>query len=304
VVGERRRDAYLLKQWIASIETIHCTDRKRGSTIIDRHRDGTRLPRKIHKKGSMSRMLATKTLALAMSLGIVTAGAAYSQGRGGPPQPPKTAKAAALYDLTGYWVSVVTEDWRFRMVTPLKGDYTGVMLNEQGRKLADAWDPAKDEAAGEQCKSYGAPNLMQVPGRLHITWQDDQTLKIEADAGQQNRVLHFAAADDQASNWQGFSKAVWEMVPVGRGVTPVGSLKVVTTHLKPGYLRKNGVPYSANATLTEYFDRVNEPNGDAYLVVTTTVEDQAYLAQPFLTASHFRKQLDAKGWNPTSCSAR
>ena len=94
------------------------------------------------------------------------------------------------------------------------------------------------------------------------------------------------------------------MVPAGRGTAPVGSLKVVTTHLKPGYLRKNGVPYSANATLTEYFDRVNEPNGDAYLVITTTVEDPVYLAQPFLTASHFRKQPDAKGWNPAPCSAR
>jgi hypothetical protein len=190
------------------------------------------------------------------------------------------------------------------MVTPLKGDYTGVSLNAAGRKIADAWEPAKDEAAGEQCKSYGAPNVMRVPGRLHITWQDERTLKIEADAGQQTRVLHFADADDTLSSWQGFSKAAWEMVPVGRGVTPVGSLKVVTTHLKPGYLRKNGVPYSANAMLTEYFDRVTEPNGDAYLVLTTTVEDPAYLAQPFLTASHFRKQPDARGWNPTPCSAR
>ena len=246
-------------------------------------------------------------LALLASLGLIVAAGVYGQGRGGrggPPEPPKTAKAGALYDVTGYWVSVITEDLRFRMVTPLKGDYTGVVLNEQGRKLADAWDPAKDEAAGEQCRSYGAPTLMRVPGRLHITWQDDQTLKIEADAGQQTRVLHFASADDPAASWQGFSKALWEMVPVGRGVTPVGSLRVVTTHLKPGYLRKNGVPYSANATLTEYFDRVNEPNGDAYLVVTTTVEDPVYLAQPFLTASHFRKQPDAKGWNSTPCSAR
>jgi hypothetical protein len=246
-------------------------------------------------------------LALAASLGFIGAAGAYGQGRagrGGPPAPPKTAKAAALYDITGYWVSVVTEDWRFRMVTPVKGDYTGVTLNEQGRKLADAWDPANDEAAGEQCRSYGAPNLMRVPGRLHITWQDDQTLTVEADAGRQTRVLHFASADDAGSNWQGYSKALWEMVPVGRGVTPVGSLKVVTTHLKPGYLRKNGVPYSANTTLTEYFDRVNEPNGDAYLSVTTTVEDPVYLAQPFLTASHFRKQPDAKGWNSTPCSAR
>jgi hypothetical protein len=246
-------------------------------------------------------------LALAASLGFIGAAGAYGQGRagrGGPPAPPKTAKAAALYDITGYWVSVVTEDWRFRMVTPVKGDYTGVTLNEQGRKLADAWDPANDEAAGEQCRSYGAPNLMRVPGRLHITWQDDQTLTVEADAGRQTRVLHFASADDAGSSWQGYSKALWEMVPAGRGVTPVGSLKVVTTHLKPGYLRKNGVPYSANTTLTEYFDRVNEPNGDAYLSVTTTVEDPVYLAQPFLTASHFRKQPDAKGWNSTPCSAR
>ena len=134
-------------------------------------------------------------LALAASLAIVSATGVQGQGRGGrggPPEPPKTARAGALYDITRYWVSAVTEDWRFRMVTPPKGDYTGVALNEAGRKFADAWDPAKDEAAGEQCKSYGAPNLMRVPGRLHITWQDDQTLKIESDAGQQTRVLHFA----------------------------------------------------------------------------------------------------------------
>jgi hypothetical protein len=244
--------------------------------------------------------------ALIATLGAL-AGSASGQGRGrgGAPEPPRTPKAGALYDITGYWVSVVTEDWRFRMVTPPKGDYTGVALNEQGRKIADAWDPAKDEAAGEQCKSYGAPTLMRVPGRLHITWQDDQTLKFESDSGQQTRLLYFSpGANEQGGGWQGFSRALWEMVPVGRGVAPVGSLKVVTMHLKPGYLRKNGVPYSANTTLTEYFDRVNEPNGDAYLVLTTTVEDPVYLAQPFLTASHYRKQPDATGWNPTACSAR
>lgn len=249
--------------------------------------------------------------AIVVNLGLVVGGiSGQGRGRGGIPEAPRTAKAAALYDITGYWVSIVTEDWRFRMVTPPKGDYTGVMLNEQGRKLADSWDPARDEAAGEQCKSYGAPALMRVPGRLHITWQDEQTLKIESDSGRQTRLLYFSSgasdpgANDKGGSWQGSSRAVWEMVPVGRGITPVGSLKVVTTHLKPGYLRKNGVPYSANTTLTEYFDRVNEPNADAYLVVTTTVEDPVYLAQPFLTASHYRRQPDATGWNPTPCSAR
>ena len=229
--------------------------------------------------------------------------AAYGQppGRGGPPPTPK---AAALYDLTGYWVSVVTEDWRHRMVTPPKGDYTGIVLNPAGRKIADAWDPAKDEAAGEQCKSYGAPGIMRVPGRLHITWADDQTLKIEADNGQQTRILHFDSTESKGGDWQGFSKANWELIPAGRGAPPAGSLKVVTTRLRPGYLRKNGIPYSASATLTEYLDRVDEPDGVAYLVVTTTVEDSAYLALPYLTASHYRKEADGSKWKPRACAAK
>jgi hypothetical protein len=247
---------------------------------------------------------------LSFSIGVtlLLIGNTYAQGpgagRGGAPPAPRTAKAASLFDITGYWVSVVTEDWRYRMVTPPKGDYAGVALNPEGRKIADAWDPAKDEAAGEQCRSYGAPNIMQVPGRIHIAWQDDQTLKIETDAGTQARLFYFGAAPGQGGGWQGVSKASWDLVAGGRGQPPVGSLKVITTNLKPGYLRKNGVPYSVNAVLTEYFDRVNESNGDAYLVVTTTVEDPVYLTQPLLTASHYRKQADASGWKPTPCSAR
>ena len=221
-----------------------------------------------------------------------------------PPRTPRTGRVAALYDLTGYWIAVVTEDWRYRMIAPRKGDYTGIVLNAQGRKVADAWDPAKDEAAGDPCKSYGAPSLMRVPGRIHITWQGDQTLKIESDAGQQVRLLHFDASETPGGPWQGVSRAFWELAPAGRGVQPVGSLKVLTNHLQPGYLRKNGVPYSANTVLTEYFDRVSEPNGDAYLLITSTVEDPVYLAQPFLTSSHYRKVADGSGWKPTACSAR
>src|SRR5262245_62250989 len=92
-------------------------------------------------------------------------------------------RGAAPTDLTGYWVSVVTEDYRWRMVTPLKGDAASVPINDAARKIVDAWDPAKDEAASLQCKSYGAPAIMRVPGRLHITWQDDNTLKIDTDSG-------------------------------------------------------------------------------------------------------------------------
>jgi hypothetical protein len=237
-------------------------------------------------------------------------------GRGGAPQPLQTAKAAAPVDLTGYWVSVVTGDWRFRMMTPLKGDYTSMPMNGEARKIADSWDPAKDEAAGEQCKSYGAPALMRVPGRLHITWQDDQTLKLEMDSGTQTRLFAFGPPQSQGGDWQGVSKASWEYLPaqivstdgartsIGVPDRRAGSLKVITTNFKPGYLRKNGMPYSANAILTEYFDRVTEPNGDSYIVVTSTVEDPTYLNQPFMLSTHFKKQADASGWNPTPCAAK
>jgi hypothetical protein len=208
--------------------------------------------------------------------------------------------------MTGYWVSVVTEDWKFRMVTPPKGNYSGVPLNAEGRKLAETWDPAKDEAAGNQCRSYGAAGLMRVPGRLHITWDNDTTMKIETDAGTQTRLFHFGAreAQTEASSLQGFSVAEWEVATTGRGQPKAGNLKAVTSHLLPGYLRKNGVPYSANTVLTEYYDRISAPNGDEWLVVSTEVKDPQYLSSTFITSTHFKKQADAKGWMPEACSAK
>jgi hypothetical protein len=236
---------------------------------------------------------------------VALAGATpFAQGRGRGQAPP-TPKAAAPFDLTGYWTAVVTRDWRFRMVVPPKGDYAGVPLNPAARKIADAWDPARDEAAGEQCRSYGAANIMRVPGRLHITWQDDQTLKIEIDAGMQTRVLAFTTPQPAAAGWQGTSLAQWEVLPGFRGQAPLtGSLKVVTTRLRPGYLRKNGVPYSAKTTMTEYFDRITQPNGDTHLIVTTTIEDPEYLTQPYLYSTTFKRQADAGGWAPRPCTSR
>ena len=83
-----------------------------------------------------------------------------------------------------------------------------------------------------------------------------------------------------------------------------GSLKVTTTNLKAGFLRKNGVPYSDNTDLVEYYDLVKERNGDQLLVVTIVVTDPMYLREPFIISSHFKKMPDDKGWNPTACSAR
>jgi hypothetical protein len=135
---------------------------------------------------------------------------------------PATPKAAAPIDITGYWVSIVTEDWRYRMMTPAKGDFPSIPLNPEGVKAANEWDPAKDEAAGNQCKSYGAGNIMRVPGRLHITWQDDNTLKVEMDNGEQTRLLHFGAVPSGDPTWQGDSLAQWEFAggrANGRGET-------------------------------------------------------------------------------------
>ena len=242
---------------------------------------------------------------------------------------PGTPRAISPIDLTGNWVSIVTEDWRFRMVTPPKGDYASVPLNGAARAVADKWDPAADEAAGNACKSYGAGNIMRTPGRLHISWQDDTTLKIETDAGQQTRLLHFSGTPGGDPSWQGYSQATWEVAggnPFGgggggrgggggggggrgaaAGPPPAprgGSLKVVTTRLKEGYLRKNGVPYSENATVTEYFDRHSESNGDEWFTVTTIVDDPKYLAQSFITSTHFKKEPDASKWYPAPCKAK
>lgn len=228
-------------------------------------------------------------------------------GRGGRGGAPADAKTAAPIDLSGYWVSIVTEDWRYRMVTPAPGDFQGVPMTPAAIKLADTWDPAKDEAAGEQCKSYGAPAILRVPERLHIDWQDNNTLKMETDAGKQTRVFHFGnwKAPEGAATLQGDSVAEWEIQREGgRGRATGGTLKVTTTRLKAGYLRKNGVPYSDNTNLVEYYDMVHERNGDQLMVVTIVVTDPMYLREPFIISSHFKKQADNSGWKPTECSSR
>jgi hypothetical protein len=249
----------------------------------------------------------------AVSSAVVLAlSAAVAAQRGGPPQPPPTPRAQAAFDITGYWVSLVNEDWRYRIVTPPKGDTAGVPLNNAGRQAAAAWDPAADEAAGESCRAYGAGGLMRQPGRLHITWAGDDTLTIETDAGTQTRTIAFRGPRGAGGGWQGVSVASWdrgESVMTRGGFFPGaaasgGSLKVVTTGMKPGYLRKNGVPYSADAVMTEYFDRFDLPDGEALLVVSTEVVDPTYLVTPFWTSTHFKKQRDASGWNPRPCSVR
>jgi hypothetical protein len=242
---------------------------------------------------------------LVVSCALTASLQAQRGGRGGGAG--VSPRAAAPVDLSGYWVSVVTEDWRYRMVTPKKGDHPSVPLNAEGVRAADAWDPARDEAAGEQCRAYGAAGVMRAPGRIHISWQDDNTLKVETEAGTQTRLLRFGGtpAAEAQPGWQGSSAAGWEFAGGRRGRGQGGDLKVITTQMRPGYLQKNGVPYSANAVLTEYFARTVEPNGDSWLVLTAIVEDPQYLTGRFVRSTHYKRLADNNStWTPEACSAR
>jgi hypothetical protein len=234
-------------------------------------------------------------LCLLISASALEAQRGGGRGRGGGPA--LSPRQAAPIDVTGYWVSPIIEDWKYRMVTPTKGVFDALPLNAEGRKVGMSWDPAKDEAAGEQCRGYGAGAIMRLPGRLHITWQDDTTLKVETDTGTQTRILHFGDAPAPAeATWQGHSIAQWNAA--------ARNLKVVTTHLRPGYIRKNGAPYSDKTSVTEYWDMNVLPNGDRWLTVISKVEDPQYFTRAYTTSSDFKKLVDATGWNPTPCSTK
>ncbi len=270
-------------------------------------------------------------------------GSVYAQGQAPQAaQAQPSPRAVAPFDPTGYWAAVITEDWTYRMMTPPKGDYASVPLNANGKAAADQWDQAKDIAAGEQCRAFGAAGIIRMPTRLHITWQDDRTLKLEFDSGTQTRLLPFdkPAQPPAQATWQGSSVASWETVQEGEGIMRVGggaggnaaglggaggfggggaggaggfgastpsgaglsgSLRAVTTNMRPGYLRRNGVPYSGNTVLTEFFDRTDETNGDVWLVVTSIITDPQYLTEPFILTTHFKRESDGSKFSPRPC---
>ena len=228
---------------------------------------------------------------------------------------PANAKESAVIDITGYWVALVNEDWRWRMITPAKGDYESLPINAEGKRVADTWDPAKDQAEGNECKAYGAGNIIRMPERLHITWADGNTLQMETDAGMQKRLFHFDGSKWEGGEpqWQGDSVAKWEkgvQYPGEGGATyggpkpgKGGDLQVITTHMRPGYLRKNGVPYSENAVLTEYYNVFypHGPQGTGYLILTSIVDDPKYLTQPFIISGQFEREPDGSKWDPEPC---
>jgi hypothetical protein len=213
-----------------------------------------------------------------------------------------TARAMAPVDLTGYWVSVITEDWAWRMQTPPRGDYASVPLNDNGARVADEWDPASDGS----CLAFGAAALLRMPVRVRISWQDDDTLEIETDNGEQVRLLRFdSAAPSGPPSLQGYSRAAWQVADsvtasTDRSSAPWGTLRVVTTNMQAAWLRPNGVPYSEDAVLTEYFDAFDDGD-DRWFTVTTMVDDPAYLTETFVISSNFKREADGSKWHPSPC---
>src|SRR5688500_1741657 len=199
--------------------------RQRGPRDAGHQREGRRTARgrAARRPGASSQVnivSAHTRVALIVLLVGAMCGVDGRAQRGGPPAAARSPQQAAPVDLTGYWVSLVTEDWRYRIVTPPQGDYTSVPLNAAGRKGADAWDPARHAAAGDQCHGFGVAGVRRLPGRLHITWQDDRPLRVEADAGTQVRTLVFGApAAAGPADWQGSSRATWDRPegPMGGG---------------------------------------------------------------------------------------
>src|SRR5688500_1672187 len=240
---------------------------------------------------------------------------APGQGRGAPPAPgagrgaAASARAAAPVDLTGYWVSIVTEDWIERMApdSPPSG------VGRGGRGQFDGGGPAPAAPAsappGEPCRAYGAAGSLRVPGRLNITWADDNTLKIDMDAGKQTRLLHFGAAPAPPQRTlQGHSVATWNTGarggggrggPGGGGGAPPawGSLQVVTTNMTSGYLLSSRAPYSETAVLTEHFTRHSD-FGQEYFTVTAIVADGPTTR---ISSSTFKKEPNGSKFSPTGC---
>ncbi len=230
-------------------------------------------------------------------------------------KPPPTAREQAPFDPTGYWVSLITQNWQYRMVVPGPGEYADIPMNPQARKAADAWRAAAATAADQQCEAYGAAVIMRNPERLHISWQDDETLRVQIDEGMQTRLLHFkpaSSATPQAPSLQGYSTAHWIVdstvntfgapVRTDTGQQHYGSLRVDTNDMLPGLLRKNGVPYGADTQMSEYWDLRALSSTQQWITVSTKVEDPQYLFQPYVYDSIFQKEPDGSRWDPSPCS--
>lgn len=251
--------------------------------------------------------------ALALAIPALVLAQPPQGGRGGAP----AAQAAAPVDLTGYWVSIVTEDWIERMSpeSPPSGAVGAGRGGGRGGGGRGGGRGGTPITSSDPCVAYAAGGSMRVPTRLNITWVDGNTLKIDMDAGSQTRTLHFNPTQPPPTDrsLQGYSVATWDTGGGrgrggggrgGRGGAPAGptwgSLNVVTTNMTAGYLLTSRAYYSENAVLTEHFTR-HADFGEEYFTVTAIVTDGG---QQGITSSTFKKEPDGSKFNPRGCELR
>jgi hypothetical protein len=283
-----------------------------------------------HTKADNVKRNTTRSIrfgSIALCALALAAPAASAQAPGGQ-QGPANAKQAAQFDITGQWVAVVSEDWVYRMVVAPKGDRGSIPINDAAKQVAEQWTPSEGALS---CKAYGAIGVMRMPTRMRIAWQDENTLKMDFDAGQQTRLLRFNSGlppigystSEPPSTFRapnvaiepslsGYSVAAWHKQRQSRGLgfggpptqpNQSGALAVVTTHLSDGYLQSNGIPYSSDAVMREFFNLITLPDGSEWLVVTSIVDDPKYLTMPWVTSVQFKRERNADAkWRPTACS--
>jgi glyoxylase-like metal-dependent hydrolase (beta-lactamase superfamily II) len=202
--------------------------------------------------------------------------------------------ASAQIDLAGEWAArSAFEDQPHRVPGPDLGDYTGLPINDAARLKARTWDASVLSQPERQAQPHPAPYSMRGPGpnfRMNKI-VDPRTFalvgySIHGLFGNADRTIWLDGrphpSDIAEHTWNGFSTGVWE----------AGALKVTTTHMKAGFLQRNGVPTSPYATMTEFFIR----HGD-HLLLATIVDDPIYLEEPFVRTSNFV-------WAPSQAQAR
>ena len=235
------------------------------------------------------------------------------------PRAARRRREAAPVDLTGYWVSPSWRTGAGAWSRRSKAMPRACPSTPQARPSSTPGIPAKDEAAGDECKAYGAPGLMRVPGRLRIRWQDDDTLE---DRSRRRRADALAALRRGAARTASRRAGKATRGPVGASDGAPGTGRRAGSAWRRGGPRRAersrwrrrsccratcgrmAFRTASETTCTEYFDRFTEPDGTEWFTVTTIVTDPVYLGVPFVTTTDFRKERDGASWDPRPCTAR
>jgi hypothetical protein len=193
--------------------------------------------------------------------------------------------AFAQVDFSGEWAPRFYEDQPERVPGPELGDYLGIPINEAGRMRGDTWDASVQTLPEWQCRPHSADYIWRGPSNLRI-WKEVDPLSREITAFHAewlrsiDRPIYLDGRehppDYAAHTWAGFSTAKWDG----------DILTVKVTHLKEGYVRRNGLPRSDTATLTEHWIR----HGD-WLTVLEIVNDPVYLSEPFVRSTDYELDL-------------